>query len=58
MSHTRGFSSDEAVLATTGTGPGIAYASVELEQMLDSARAGMFHLRDRRPETYDLVGVT
>jgi N-carbamoylputrescine amidase len=43
------------VLATTGTQRGVAYASVDLEAMLATARAGMFHLRDRRPDTY-LIG--
>jgi N-carbamoylputrescine amidase len=46
------------VLATTGTGEGVAYATVDLASMLGSARAGMFHLRDRRPDTYGAaVGV-
>jgi N-carbamoylputrescine amidase len=40
------------VLATTGTERGVAYATVDLEAMLATARAGMFHLRDRRPDTY------
>ncbi|MCK9894932.1 carbon-nitrogen hydrolase family protein [Frankia sp. AgB32] len=40
------------VLATTGTRPGVAYAAVDLAAMLASARASMFHLRDRRPDTY------
>ncbi len=40
------------VLATTGTTAGIAYADVDLAAMLAGARAGMFHLRDRRPDTY------
>jgi N-carbamoylputrescine amidase len=44
------------VLATTGTQRGVAYATVDLEAMLASARAGMFHLRDRRPDAY-LIGV-
>jgi predicted amidohydrolase len=42
------------VLATTGTEPGVAHASVDLEEMLSAARGGMFHLRDRRPDTYVL----
>ncbi|WP_256788652.1 carbon-nitrogen hydrolase family protein [Frankia sp. AvcI1] len=41
-----------AVLATTGTRPGVAYATVDLPAMLSSARAGMYHLRDRRPDAY------
>lgn len=40
------------ILATTGTRAGVAYATVDLAAMLASARAGMFHLRDRRPDTY------
>jgi N-carbamoylputrescine amidase len=40
------------VLATTGTAEGVAYASVDLGAMLDGARGGMFHLRDRRTDTY------
>lgn len=43
------------VLATTGTEGGVAYATVDLEKMLAAARAGMFHLRDRRPDAY-LIG--
>ncbi|MCW2528745.1 MAG: hypothetical protein JWM76_3605 [Pseudonocardiales bacterium] len=40
------------VLATTGTREGIAYADVDLDAMMGAARAGMFHLRDRRPDAY------
>jgi predicted amidohydrolase len=40
------------VLATTGTAAGLAVASVDLDAMLASARGGMFHLRDRRPDAY------
>ncbi|MCM3886057.1 carbon-nitrogen hydrolase family protein [Frankia sp. R82] len=40
------------ILATTGTAPGVAYATVDLTDMLSAARASMFHLRDRRPDTY------
>lgn len=40
------------VLATTGTEAGVAYATVDLDAMLSSARAAMFHLRDRRPDAY------
>ena len=42
------------VLATTGTSSGTAYATVDLAEMLGAARAGMFHLRDRRPDSYSL----
>jgi N-carbamoylputrescine amidase len=44
------------VLATTGTGEGVAYASVDLAAMLRAARGPMFHLRDRRADSYS-VGV-
>jgi predicted amidohydrolase len=40
------------VLATTGTSEGVAYAAVDLDAMMGAARAGMFHLRDRRPDAY------
>ena len=40
------------VLATTGTTAGVAYATVDLEQMMGAARSGMYHLRDRRPDAY------
>jgi N-carbamoylputrescine amidase len=40
------------VLATTGTAEGVAYATVDLEQMMGAARSGMYHLRDRRPDAY------
>ena len=44
------------VLATTGTNEGVAYATVDLPAMLGSARGGgMFHLRDRRADTYALA---
>ena len=46
------------VLATTGTAEGMACASVDLEAMLGAARGPMFHLRDRRADTYALAGVT
>jgi predicted amidohydrolase len=40
------------VLASTGVAAGIAYATVDLPELLRAARGGMFHLRDRRPDTY------
>lgn len=40
------------VLATTGTRAGMAVAGVDLDAMLSSARGGMDHLRDRRPDVY------
>jgi N-carbamoylputrescine amidase len=44
------------VLASTGTAPGFAVASVDLTEMLAGARGGMFHLRDRRPDAYVAAG--
>lgn len=41
-----------AVLAHTGTGPGTAIATIDLDHELSAARAGMYHLRDRRPDAY------
>ncbi|MDN4171881.1 carbon-nitrogen hydrolase family protein [Nocardioides sp. SOB77] len=43
------------VRAETGTGAGMAVAEVDLAAELDTARRAMFHLRDRRPETYDAL---
>lgn len=40
------------VLATTGTEAGLAVAGIDIEEALDTARRAMFHLRDRRPDTY------
>jgi N-carbamoylputrescine amidase len=42
------------VLATTGVDSGLAVASVDIDDALDTARRSMFHLRDRRPDTYPL----
>ena len=43
------------ILATTGYGPGMAIADVDVAAALAAARRSMAHLRDRRPEAYDLV---
>jgi N-carbamoylputrescine amidase len=40
------------VLATTGVEEGMAVAEVDVTEALDTARRAMFHLRDRRPDTY------
>lgn len=40
------------VLATTGVEPGLAVAEVDVAEVLGTARRAMFHLRDRRPDTY------
>lgn len=40
------------VLASTGTDEGLAVAELDVPQSLATARRAMFHLRDRRPDTY------
>jgi len=40
------------VLATTGTAAGLALATVDVPELLGTARRAMFHLRDRRPLAY------
>ncbi|AWB92292.1 carbon-nitrogen hydrolase family protein [Aeromicrobium chenweiae] len=40
------------VLATTGADAGLAVAAVDVGDALATARRAMFHLRDRRPDTY------
>lgn len=40
------------VLATTLLGSGMAVAEVDIDQTFRTMRAGMFHLRDRRPDVY------
>lgn len=42
------------VLATTGTEDGMAVADLPLTDGLAAARGSMFHLRDRRPNSYPL----
>jgi predicted amidohydrolase len=42
-------------LATTLLGSGIAVAEVDLDATFRTMRAGMFHLRDRRPDVYGPV---
>ncbi|WP_280245774.1 carbon-nitrogen hydrolase family protein [Nocardia abscessus] len=44
------------LLATTGTEPGLATATVDVDHALELARGGgMYNLRDRRPELYHSV---
>lgn len=43
-----------AILATTGVGPGLAVADIDTEATFRAMRRGMYHLRDRRPDAYDL----
>lgn len=45
------------VLADTGAAPGLAVATIDLQEGLDTARRSMFHLRDRRPEAYQPITV-
>lgn len=40
------------VLATTLLGSGMAVADVDIDATFRTMRAGMFHLRDRRPDVY------
>lgn len=40
------------VLATTGVQAGVAVAEIDVDELLETARRSMFHLRDRRPEAY------
>ncbi len=40
------------ILATTLLGSGMAVAEVDLDDTFRAMRAGMFHLRDRRPDVY------
>ena len=42
------------VLAETGTGPGLAVATLDVHESLATARRAMFALRDRRPDAYEL----
>ena len=43
------------VLATTLLGSGMAVADVDVDATFRAMRAGMFHLRDRRPDVYGPV---
>jgi predicted amidohydrolase len=43
------------ILATTGTGPGMAVAELDVAQELTAARRSMAHLASRRPETYSVA---
>ncbi len=43
------------ILADTGVTEGMAIADLDVELVLDLARRSMGHLRDRRPETYELA---
>lgn len=43
------------VLATTLLGSGMAVADVDVDETFRAMRAGMFHLRDRRPDVYGAI---
>lgn len=43
------------ILVTTLLGSGMAVAEVDLDATFRTMRAGMFHLRDRRPDVYGVV---
>lgn len=43
------------VLDETGCRPGLAFAKLDIEASLATARKHMFHLRDRRPDAYFLT---
>ncbi len=45
------------ILAATGTGPGLAVADVDVTGAIASARRVMCHLRDRRPDAYQVAAV-
>lgn len=46
------------ILATTLLGAGLAVAEIDIEGTFRAMRAGMFHLRDRRPDVYGPVADT
>ncbi|MGE0214556.1 carbon-nitrogen hydrolase family protein [Mycolicibacterium sp.] len=46
------------VLATTLLDSGMAVAEVDIDATFRTMRAGMFHLRDRRPDVYGAVAAT
>lgn len=52
VSHAKVVGPGGDVRATTGVHAGVAVAEVDVRAELDTARRAMFHLRDRRPETY------
>lgn len=43
------------ILATTLLGSGMAVAEVDIDSTFRTMRAGMFHLRDRRPDVYGAI---
>lgn len=45
------------ILASTGVPAGLAWAEVDVDGVLSTARHSMFHLRDRRPDAYRRTGL-
>ncbi|MDY0913172.1 carbon-nitrogen hydrolase family protein [Rathayibacter festucae] len=45
------------ILATTLLGSGMAVADIDVRGTFEAMRGGMFHLRDRRPDAYDIERV-
>ncbi len=52
VSHAKVVGPGGDVRATTGVDAGVAVAELDVRAELDTARRALFHLRDRRPETY------
>lgn len=52
VSHAKVVGPGGDVRATTGVDAGVAVAELDVREELETARRAMFHLRDRRPETY------
>lgn len=46
------------ILADTGVGEGLAVAELDVPRALETARRSMAHLRDRRPDAYQLAALT
>jgi len=42
------------ILATTGLDAGLAIAGIDVAETFRAMRGGMFHLRDRRPDAYNI----
>ncbi len=46
------------ILATTLLGSGLAVADIDVDETFRTMRAGMFHLRDRRPDVYGPIAAS
>lgn len=53
VSHAKVVGPGGDVLASTGADAGMAVATLDVDEVLGTARRSMFHLGDRRPELYD-----